>query len=125
MRKVIAVEGKPYPDGRIIEPGAIKCKDEFIPVVWDYDPSLLVGKASEFLRDEKTGEISMKIELSRELIHFDSDENLKNIEAGYSITVAEYHSESKPNRDLVITSGILKAVGLQYSSGNPHPKAGD
>ena len=70
-RKVVAFEGKPTVDGRLILPGALTV--EYRPVVVTigpvtaYDPNQIIGKAIDFERNDETGAISFDVITEKEL----------------------------------------------------------
>jgi hypothetical protein len=73
-RRVIAIEGRPTTDGRLIEVGVLKWDNEPIPVLaLGSDPfPYIVGKATDLLREDD-GKITADIQITgREL---DDDEH--------------------------------------------------
>jgi hypothetical protein len=66
-RHVVAYEGKKSIDGLLIQPGALRVIKDNIPVTPAFDYTQLIGSASDFQRNEETGELSMEIETEYEL----------------------------------------------------------
>jgi hypothetical protein len=62
-RYVVAYEGKPTIDKRVIEPGALTMPDHRVPVVRSFNYEDVIGYAEEFERNEETGEISVEVDL--------------------------------------------------------------
>jgi hypothetical protein len=73
-RRVVAIEGKETRDGRLILPGAITMKNDVIPVM--VDSTIFVGSATDFNRNEETGEISLDITLKVMLEGISEDLNI-------------------------------------------------
>lgn len=71
-RKVVAIEGKQYLDGRLFLPGSLIPVDGSILVIKHFDVSIsgsknMPGKATDFERNDDTGEISFNIIMRDEL----------------------------------------------------------
>lgn len=100
MRYVAAIEGKPTKDGRLIVHGALTMEDEKIPVVRNFDQTQIVGVATDFQRDEDTGEISFEVS---------SEEDFSGMCAATFIRAAEVSDRD----DLtVVTKGIVREIAF-------------
>lgn len=100
-RRVIAFEGKPTIDGRLILPGAITVDNESIPVTTDWYRTTN-GKATKFERNEDTGEISMDIWTSVEMPYG----------MNTHVSLFELVSHTGENDVMVIESAVLKGIFL-------------
>jgi hypothetical protein len=75
MRKVVAYEGKPMHDGQMINSGALSAGSDRLPVTISFKHDNVIGWATDFQRDDETGEISFEIGvLSGYEMIFDDDE---------------------------------------------------
>lgn len=109
MKKVVGFEGKPYPDGRFIVPGALtveKCK---IPVANGSDPREILGRASDFKRDPDTGELSFDIELRPDLAPM-----VASLLGNDKLEPAIFCSPIERDEEGRVTFGVIKAVSLTW-----------
>jgi hypothetical protein len=101
--QLVLVEGRIYPNGMIIEHGAVQVPDEPVPVTWNFQfDKTLLGKASNWTRDPDTGECWMDLDLDTPLTREDLD--MMDVNVFLVNVLAE---ERK-----VVDSGILKAVAF-------------
>lgn len=76
-RKVFAYEGKiMLPNEILVTHGSIKCLDESIPLTHAFRHDEVIGSASDFQRDEETGELSMSFKIIDERF---TDPSIPNI----------------------------------------------
>jgi len=101
-RRVVAIEGKRTMDGRLLKPGSITIKNKTIPVTTDgYHTA--IGKATDFERNDETGEISLDIITKYEL----PDDINAHISLFHLVC-----SDPQDDKTMVIESGTLVGVFL-------------
>lgn len=98
-RRVVAIEGKTTRDGRLLLPGSIIMKKDVIPVM--DDGFIAVGKATDFERNDETGEISLDI--------ITKDELPEGINA--HVSIYNLVADTLPH-SLIIKSGTLVSIFL-------------
>lgn len=106
-RRVVAIEGKRTVDGRILMPGSIKFDKKSIPVTTD-GYYTVVGKATDFERNDETGEISLDI-----ITKYDFPDDINAHISLYELVCKK--SSYDNDEDMVIESGTL--VGIFLSIG--------
>lgn len=108
-RMVVAIEGANV-NHCIIQPGALRCEDDEIPVVWntDLDHSKVLGKASKM---ERSGnDVSMEISLNED-IYLDLEDQI----GGY-VYVQPFEAKENPLVKGALSEvvyGRIRAVLLQ------------
>lgn len=67
MRHLVAIEGTSMRDGRLILPGALYVQEERLPVTFGFNYSQIKGYATDFKRNDETGEITFEIYTTEDL----------------------------------------------------------
>lgn len=100
--QLVLVEGRIYPNARVIQHGAVQVTDDVVPVTWDFgsDP---IGVATNWRRDEATGECWMDLDIAKPPL---------SIEELMAMDVNVYLTETVKESENVIISGVLKAVSF-------------
>lgn len=129
-RKTVAKEGVPHPYGHICK-GALTSGKDRIPVM--LSDGTLIGIATDFVRDDETGEISYEIKLKptqmRVFVGGDSDEDryetrdwpslidLSMCEA--TVFVSPYEAWTPAGGTRQITSGSIQGITINLPLGIP------
>lgn len=118
-RKVVAKEGVRI-NNCVIVPGALRLPEGDIPVNWNGDNSKILGKASNFERNEETNEITAEITLFDSVSGLDLEDQI-----GGFVYVSPF--EAKPHAFMKgaiseVTSGNIKGVSLQDLTPEALPK---
>lgn len=102
-REIVAFEGKPTMDKRLLLPGSITMTEDSIPVTigpaMGLDIPKVVGKATDMERDDETGAISLEIHTH--------DELPEKLNGHILCTGMTYHTEDKV---MVIESARLRQI---------------
>ena len=102
-RRVVAFEGKPTMDRRLLLPGALTVESRPIPVtmgsVTSVSPHEIIGTAIDFERNEETGEISFDVTTD--------DELSEALNAHLFCTNLVFHKE---NDVLIIEEALIRQI---------------
>lgn len=105
-RMVVALEGHSV-NNCIIEPGALRCEDDEVPVNWGGNSKNIIGRASSLERDGD--KVTMEVELDPTM-PLDLDDNI-----GAYVYVQPFKSEDHfliPGAIRKVTSGRIREVSL-------------
>ena len=102
-RRVVAFEGKPTMDRRLLLPGSLIVESRPIPVtigtVTAVSPHEIIGTAIDFERNEETGEISFDITTEEELS--------ENLNGHMFCTNLVFHTE---NDVMIIEEALIRQI---------------
>lgn len=113
MRKVVAIEGKPMLNGRLLLNGSLEPAKDVIPVTcwmaWSDPAGDVVGRATDFQRDSETGRISFEIEFSP---RFTATEREMMEKMDASVYCRPFKGVGGKRSDRVITKATVLSINL-------------
>lgn len=120
MKRVrIIQEGIEFPDGRLVEVGAIKFPDDhnYVPVDLGFDHMSFMGRATNMQREED-GWVTINLELYKDAPIAEDDIDGDMYEAAVYLAPIEVEGDWH-DRPMKITNGLLRAVSVVAVQGIP------